>query len=68
MITRIIEDMAEVRARLDEKQSELDAYYKMRDEYEDLIKSISTIIQLIETKTQQSHGVDLRQNLGLLKV
>jgi hypothetical protein len=68
MITRVIEDTADVKARFNEKQSELNAYNIIRDEYENIFNIISKIIQLIETKTQQSHGIDLRQNLDLLKV
>lgn len=68
MITRVIEDTADVKARLNEKVSELNAYNIIRDEYENIIHNISKIIQLIETKTQQSHGIDLRLNLDLLKV
>jgi molybdopterin biosynthesis enzyme MoaB len=68
MITRVVEDMAEVKARFNEKESELNAYNIVRDEYEHILSNISKIIQLIETTTQQSHGIDLRQNLDLLKV
>lgn len=68
MITRIIEDMNEVRARFNEKELELNAYNKIRDEYESIMQNITKIIELIETKTQQSRGTNLRQNLGLLKV
>jgi hypothetical protein len=68
MITRVVEDMAEVKARFSEKESELNAYNIIRDEYENILNNISQIIQLIETKTQQSHGIDFRQNLDLLKV
>jgi hypothetical protein len=68
MITRVVEDMAEVKARFNEKESELNAYNIVRDEYEHIFNNISKIIQLIETTTQQSHGIDLRQNLDLLKV
>lgn len=68
MITRVVEDIADVRARFNEKESELTAYNVIRDEYENILNNISKIIQLIEAKTQQSHGIDLRQNLDLLKV
>ncbi|CAF4141502.1 unnamed protein product, partial [Rotaria sordida] len=68
MITRIIEDMAEVRARFNEKETELNAFNIIRDEYENLMENLLKIIQIIETKTQQSHSIDLRQNLDLLKV
>ena len=68
MITRVIEDMTEVRARLHEKQSELNAYNIVRDEYESTIEDILKIIELSETRIKQSHGIDLRQNLDSLKV
>ncbi|CAF5044363.1 unnamed protein product, partial [Rotaria sp. Silwood1] len=67
IITRVIEDMTEVRARFNEKESELNAYNIIRDEYENIIEHTLKIIQLIEIKTQQSHSIDLRQNLDLLK-
>jgi len=67
MITRVIEDLEEVKARFNEKAAELNAYYIVRDEYENIFNTISKIIQLIETKTQQAHGIDLRQNLDLFK-
>jgi hypothetical protein len=63
-----VEDMNEVRARFTEKESELNAYNIVRDEYENIIENILKITQIIETKTQQSHGIDFRQNLDLLKV
>ncbi len=68
MIARVVEDMNEVRARFNEKESELNAYNIIRDEYENIIENILKITQIIETKTQQSHGIDFRQNLDLLKV
>lgn len=68
MIARVIEDMADVKARFNEKVSELNAYNIVRDEYENIFHTISKIIQLIETKTQQSHGIDIRSNLDLFKV
>jgi hypothetical protein len=68
MIVRIIEDMTEARARLHEKQSELNAYNTTRDEYDNIIENLTIISQSIETKAQQSHGIDLRQRLILLKV
>jgi hypothetical protein len=68
MIARVVEDMNEVRARFTEKESELNAYNIVRDEYENIIENILKITQIIETKTQQSHGIDFRQNLDLLKV
>jgi hypothetical protein len=68
MITRVMEDFSEVKARFNEKAAELNAYYVVRDEYENILNTISKIIQLIETKTQQSQGIDLRQNLDLFKV
>lgn len=68
MITRVIEDMTDVRARFNEKESELSAYNAIRDEYENMLNNISKIIQLTETKIQQSRGIDLRENLDLLKV
>ena len=68
MIGRVIEDLADVKARFGEKESELNAYNIVRDEYENILSNISKIIQMIETKTQQSHGIDLRQNLDLIKV
>ncbi|CAF1134620.1 unnamed protein product [Rotaria sordida] len=49
------------------KLSELNAYNTIRDEYENLMENTLKIIQIIENKTQQSHGIDLRQNLDLLK-
>ncbi len=63
-----MEDFSEVKARFNEKAAELNAYYVVRDEYENILNTISKIIQLIETKTQQSQGIDLRQNLDLFKV
>ena len=68
MISRVVEDMADVRARFNEKESELNAYNIIRDEYENMLNNIAKIILLIETKIQQSHGIDLRENLDLLKV
>jgi hypothetical protein len=68
MITRVVEDMTEVRARFAEKEAELNAYNIIRDEYENIIENILKITQFIETKTHQSHGIDLRENLDLLKV
>jgi tRNA uridine 5-carbamoylmethylation protein Kti12 len=68
MITRVIEDIAEVKVRFNEKAAELNAYYIVRDEYENILNTILKIIQLIETKTQQSQGIDIRQNLDLFKV
>jgi len=68
MITRVIEEMTDAKARFDEKVLELNAYNIVRDEYENIFDNISRIIQLIETKIQQSHRIDLRQNLDLLKV
>ncbi|CAF4310682.1 unnamed protein product, partial [Rotaria sordida] len=59
--------MTEVKARFNEKLSELNAYNTIRDEYENLMENTLKIIQIIETKTQQSYGIDLRQNLDLLK-
>ncbi|CAM4803210.1 unnamed protein product [Rotaria magnacalcarata] len=67
MVTRVLEDMTEIKIRFDEKESELNAYNVIRDEYENMMETILRIIQIIETKTQQSHGIDLRQNLDLLK-
>lgn len=68
MISRVVEDMADVRARFNEKESELNAYNVIRDEYENMLNNISKIIQLIEMRIQQSHGIDLRENLDLFKV
>ncbi|CAF5140899.1 unnamed protein product, partial [Rotaria sp. Silwood1] len=59
--------MTEVKARFNEKVSELNAYNTIRDEYENLMENTLKIIQIIETKTQQSYSIDLRQNLDLLK-
>ncbi|CAF3855305.1 unnamed protein product, partial [Adineta steineri] len=67
MITRVTEDMTELRSRLDEKQIEIQVYNTTRDEYENIIENITKIIQTIETKSQQTHGSDLQQNLNLLK-
>ena len=68
MITRVVEDNADVRARFNEKEAELNAYNAIRDEYENMLNNISKTIQMIETRIQQSHGIDLRENLDLLKV
>ena len=68
MIARVVEDMAEVRARLHEKGSELNAYNVVREEYESTIENILKIIELSETRIKQTHGIDLRQNLDSLKV
>ncbi|CAF4487048.1 unnamed protein product [Rotaria socialis] len=67
MVTRVLEDMTEIKIRFDEKESELNAYNVIRDEYENMMETILRILQIIETKTQQSHGSDLRHNLDLLK-
>ncbi|CAF4349220.1 unnamed protein product, partial [Adineta steineri] len=67
MITRVTEDMTELRSRLDEKQIEIQVYNTTRDEYENIIENITKIIQTIEIKSQQTHGSDLQQNLNLLK-
>ncbi|CAF4391158.1 unnamed protein product, partial [Rotaria sordida] len=53
---------------LDKMITQLNAYNTIRDEYENLMENTLKIIQIIETKTQQSYGIDLRQNLDLLKV
>ena len=68
MITRVIEDMAEVRARLEEKEVELHAYNVTRDEFENIMENVLTTIQLIETRIDQSRSIDFRQNLDLFKV
>mgnify|MGYP001203940249 FL=1 len=60
--------MADVKARFNEKETEINAYDILRDEYENTLTNLSKIIHLIETKTQQSQGIDFRQNLDLLKV
>ncbi|CAF4256355.1 unnamed protein product, partial [Rotaria sordida] len=52
---------------LDKMITQLNAYNTIRDEYENLMENTLKIIQIIETKTQQSYGIDLRQNLDLLK-
>ncbi|UJR37453.1 hypothetical protein I4U23_030156 [Adineta vaga] len=67
MITRVFEDMTETRSRLDEKQSEFEAYTIIRNEYDSLTEDIVNIIQTIETKVKQIHQNDFRQNLNLLK-
>lgn len=59
--------MNEIKIRFDEKEAELNSYNLIRDEYETLVENIMRIIQVIETKAQQSHTIDLRHSLELLK-
>jgi hypothetical protein len=65
MISRIYEDMEEMKTRLNEKSSELNDYNVLRDEYESCLDNLSKIIQVIETKTRQTN---VKLNLDLLKV
>ena len=68
IIGRIQEDVADVRVRLEEKQSEIYAYNIVRDEYDNLSENLLTTIQIIEGKIEQSQDTDIRLNLDLFKV
>ena len=67
MISRIFDDTNEIRGRIDEKEAELHAYNVVRDEYQTNMDNFLQAIQMIERKTDQSRGVDFRQNLDLFK-
>jgi hypothetical protein len=65
MISRVYEDMEDIKARFNEKSSELNDYNVLRDEYENCMENLLKMIQIIETKTRQTNA---KLNLDLLKV
>jgi hypothetical protein len=65
MINRVYEDTEDIKARFNEKVSELNEFNLLRNEYETCFENLSKIIQHIETKTRQTN---VRLNLDLLKV
>ncbi len=65
MLTRIDEDMEEMKCRLHEKSSELNDFNVQQDEYENCIENISKTIQIIETKIRQ---LNMKLTFDLLKV
>lgn len=65
MVSRVYEDMEDIKARFNEKSSELNDYNVLKDEYESSMESLSKMIQAIQTKTRQTNA---KLNLDLLKV
>ncbi|CAF3725966.1 unnamed protein product [Adineta steineri] len=59
MISRVYEDMEDMKVRLNEKLSELNDFNILRNDYETCIDNISKNIQTVETKIRQSHTQDL---------
>jgi ppGpp synthetase/RelA/SpoT-type nucleotidyltranferase len=65
MISRVYEDMEDIKSRLNEKLSELNEYNVLKDEYESLVENLSKLLQIVETKIRQRNA---KLNLDLLKV
>jgi DNA repair ATPase RecN len=68
IIDRIIDDMAEVQARLKDKEIELTVYLTLCQEYEQLTEDVTQRIDSIETRMQSLHDTDFRQHLDAFKV
>jgi chromosome segregation ATPase len=64
MISRVYEDMEDIKGRFNEKSSELNDYNVLTNEYENSMENLSKIIQVIQTKTRQTNA---KLNLDLLK-
>jgi hypothetical protein len=65
MISRVYEDMEDMKGRFNEKSSEFNDYNVLKNEYDNSLENLSRIIQIIETKTRQTNA---KLNLDLLKV